>query len=248
MSSAVADGRPVVLIGGSPAWLAPWFAPTANQSILEVILPPGQGRNQTVSVQVAGQTSTDAALYTYQRPSLQSISPGSGPTSGTWVNGTAINVTLIGTSLGAFGSVEFRPVLADEQWLGVVTVPAASILVHTDTVMVFRMPEGAGRSLRVVAIIGGQESVENITFAYDPPTVDSIMRADKTAAECAPINSTIHVAPNSSITITRPAGCYRTSGMYQLSIKARRLAPACHPLWSALIRLRSCHTVIISLL
>jgi len=106
----------------------------------------------------------------------------------TEIPGDPIVMTVVGQDLGQSGSVELRPP-AEHVQAGleeVVVVPAAHFISHNDTHIVFRMPEGKGDNLQVVAIVGGQESANDVRFSYDPPRVISVRRFDKTVEACEP--------------------------------------------------------------
>jgi hypothetical protein len=123
-----AAGKPVVSVGGLPAPLVAGYLASAGHSLVCTVLPEGWGANLPVSVTVAGQTSAVAAnaSYTYAPPSVFSISPASGPTSGLVAAGGApINVTVRGANLGRAGFAVFMPTMLGSSQVNVTVPPAA---------------------------------------------------------------------------------------------------------------------------
>ena len=187
-----AQGLPVVTIGDFLATLCDAscgsfgagygaYASTAAQNSIDVILPEGWGANLPVVVSVEGQSSfaSIASTYSYAPPSVLSIAPASGPTSGLNADGSNITVTLVGTNLGRAGSLQFLPTSADAT-AAIITVPQWTISVHNHTTMIFSLPEGAGANLQVAAFVGGASSVgvaPPVFFSYQPPKVLAVASA-----------------------------------------------------------------------
>jgi hypothetical protein len=99
-------------------------------------------------------------------------------------------VTIVGTNFGREGFVQFRPEsgpYSKDPFAANITVPHSAMFVHNHTHMIFAMPEGAGYDLRVVASIGGQESITtDKTFTYDPPSISLIKSPTRSVADCSP--------------------------------------------------------------
>jgi hypothetical protein len=177
-SAAQRAALPQVSIGGAPCVLAEGYAPALDHGVLTGVLGEGEGV-APVRVSVAGQVSATTVTYAYAPPQVFSISPDHGPTSGRAPEGSPIMVTVTGASLGRRGALQLRPVFEDEAvTLGTTEVPFAAMTVYNHTHMVFPMPQGAGRLLRVVAVVAGAESAgTSVTFAYDPPSTRGWRRA-----------------------------------------------------------------------
>jgi hypothetical protein len=140
-NASVLDGRPVVTVGGAPCAVPPTFAPLLNHTVVTCVVPPGQGLNVPVVVTVAGQASTSPVTYTYRAPSVSSVSPTSGPTSGKTPAGAPIIVTLRGANFGFSGAVLFTPTFPSElASLGVFPVPPANLISWNHTTVVFAVP------------------------------------------------------------------------------------------------------------
>ena len=156
--------------GGGP-WTATVTAQTSDSQLLAV-LPQGWGKNVPVVVTVGGQVSLNVS-YSYAPPTVTSVSPAFGPTSGLDIDGNVINMTLTGTNLGQGGYVVFTPTAASASALPIV-VPASAIYFHNDTLVTFPMPMGVGANMIVAVVAGGQDSVAtspNMQFSYlaSPP-------------------------------------------------------------------------------
>jgi hypothetical protein len=189
-TSGLEAGKPIVTIGGVDCPLVSSYSPNNGHSQIFCQVPEFWGKDLPVIVKISEQSSTSNIKYTYSPATISSISPSSGPTSGLRLSGTSINVTLVGTNFGREGFVQFRPVgspYAKDPFAANITVPHSAMFVHNHTHMIFAMPEGAGYDLRVVASIGGQESITtDKTFTYDPPSISLIKSPTRSIADCSP--------------------------------------------------------------
>ena len=190
--ATTAQGLPVVTIGGFAATVCDAscsgfgagygpYASGAAQNSIDVILPEGWGANLPVIVSVEGQSSTAtiASTYSYAPPSVLSVSPASGPTSGLNADGSNITVTVLGANLGRAGALQFVPTSTDAT-AALITVPQWAVLVHNHTAIVFSLPEGAGANLQVAAFVGGATSAgvaPPVFFSYLPPKVLAVSSA-----------------------------------------------------------------------
>jgi len=119
--------------------------------------PPGQGSDRSVQVTVASQIS-NLLFFSYNGPSVSSISPTNGPTAGT------IPLTINGNNFGSSGYITVNGV----------SCPATS---HTSFRIICTLPEGEGSQVDVQVVIGSVSS--NIfTFAYDAPAITSLNPAN----------------------------------------------------------------------
>jgi hypothetical protein len=219
-TSGLEAGKPIVTIGGVDCPLVSLYSPNNGHSQIFCQVPEFWGKDLPVIVKISEQSSTSNIKYTYAPATISSISPSSGPTSGLRLSGTSINVTLVGTNFGREGFVQFRPVgspYAKDPFAANITVPHSAMFVHNHTHMIFAMPEGAGYDLRVVASIGGQESITtDKTFTYDPPSISLIKSPTRSIADCSPRVALMRIGTgnktmivNRTIYPTYP-GCYPT--------------------------------------
>jgi hypothetical protein len=219
-TSGLEAGKPIVTIGGVDCPLVPSYSPNNGHSQIFCQVPEFWGKDLPVIVKISEQSSSSTIKYTYAPATISSISPSSGPTSGLRLSGTSINVTLVGTNFGREGFVQFRPVgspYAKDPFAANITVPHSAMYVHNHTHMIFAMPEGAGYDLRVIASIGGQESITtDKTFTYDPPSISLIKSPTRSIADCSPRVALMRIGTgnktmivNRTIYPTYP-GCYPT--------------------------------------
>ena len=76
--------NPIITVGGVLCPIATGsYVPTPGQTATaQCILPVGQGTSHDVIVAIGGQSSVSPIVYNYSAPSVVSLSPASGPTSG----------------------------------------------------------------------------------------------------------------------------------------------------------------------
>ena len=144
---------PVVSLGGTLVAIV-----ARNDTYINVLCPVGQG---TVAIYVIldGQVS-NTVTFTYNPPSLASISPTSGPTNG---NGTLL--TLTGDSFGTTGTVY----LSTASGSSVTTCPLQATGYQQQQI-VCALPSGMGTNLQVTVTSAGQQS-NALSFSYNPPSI-----------------------------------------------------------------------------
>ena len=135
--------------------------PDYTQTEMRVTVSEGQGKLQ-LQVNVSGQVDTFA--LTYQEPEITSISPASGPTTGT-------NVTLTGTNFGTF-------VGTDVYTLSVGDDTTIMVLESSHTSIVFAAPEGQSARPLDVNLTVGEQAANTVTFSYDTPELYHIADSD----------------------------------------------------------------------
>ncbi|QDK77941.1 T9SS type A sorting domain-containing protein [Spirosoma sp. KCTC 42546] len=148
----------VVSIGGVMASITGSYSDTA----ITVNVPSGEGIKREVTVTVGGQFS-NALEFDYDAPTITSISPNHGSTSG----GTSL--TVLGTSFGTSGFVT----------IGGITAPVTGSYSHTAVVV--NLPAGQGTNLPVQMTVSGQSSTSSVTFNYDAPALISVSPATGTS-------------------------------------------------------------------
>jgi len=126
-----------------------------TETEIQCMVPPGEGYG-VVRVQNAWKVSLEDVNFFYDDPSLLSISPGSGPTTG------GLNITIDGSNFGITGP----HIVFDKQH--------SCDLVHFDHVsMVCALPEGQGL-VDVSVEVNGFEGVNKLQFDYELPEITSI--------------------------------------------------------------------------
>ncbi len=142
---------------GASVTLAGVTCPVTVQSHTQVLctLPPGAGTARAVQLTLAGQSS-NTQPFSYLGPTLASIAPLSGPTSG------GATLTLTGSNFGPAGAAVT---------VGGVSCPLTS---QTHTELLCTLPAGAGASQAVQVTVAGQASGTR-TFSYNAPLLSSLM-------------------------------------------------------------------------
>jgi len=124
-----------------------------NPNTLTVQIPPGQGKNKQLTVNVAGQTS-NFLVFNYLPPTIVGVTSSGGfPTAG------GITVTVTGTNFGTSGTVKF-------------STSVCSTLTWTHSTITCQLPAGQG-SPAVSATVADQIATYT-GFTYDPPAIISI--------------------------------------------------------------------------
>lgn len=132
--------------------------PVTPHSAISCLVPEGQGTGLAVEVVVAGQRNTDGPSFNYDPPSISSISPASGPTTG------GNPITLTGSSFG--------------QTPRVVVGGASCTLTGavTSSRVVCVAPAGQGASVPVSITVAGQQT--SSAYGYQAPNIASISPAN----------------------------------------------------------------------
>lgn len=138
-----------VTVGGSMASIISW-----SHGSITAEAPAGQGTNLPVVVTAGGQSSPPTSQFSYQPPSIFSVSAPALPTTG------GVPVTLNGSSFGTTASLTLNslPVSIDSQ---------------THNTITFTLPEGEGTDVPIQVTVGGQGSPV-FELDYDPPTISGI--------------------------------------------------------------------------
>ncbi len=136
---------------------------TQLQTRIVCTLPEGSGADQPVEVVSDGERS-NTALFDYDAPTIDSLTPASAATSG------GIRLTVRGASFGSAAADGLRSVVIGTS--NCPLVPGAGG--HTE--LQCTLPAGQGLGLTAVVTVDGQDSASS-TFNYDAPTIDSITPA-----------------------------------------------------------------------
>lgn len=141
-----AFGASTVTVGGITC-------PVTSSSMTQLVctLPPGEGQAQVVVT--TGGMGSNPQSFTYAKPTLSSLMPSTGPTTG----GTPI--TLTGSDFGASATVTF----------GTAPCPVTS---RSATQLVCAHPSGIGTV--GVTVRNGAQSSNELPFTYAPATLMSL--------------------------------------------------------------------------
>jgi hypothetical protein len=128
-----------------------------SDSFISATIPPGGGLNLDVKVTVTDCETSIVGLFSYDIPTISSIDPANGPTSGDTV------IYVFGKELGT-------PITAS-----IGNSPGISANFTSFTAVSFRSPAGQGDSLEVTVVVGSNSKATLFhAFSYDSPTVQSI--------------------------------------------------------------------------
>eukprot|EP00947_MAST-08B_sp_MAST-8B-sp1_P000313 g313.t1 len=128
--------------------------------------PPGYGKDLDLVIQVGNQKVS--VKYSYQPPTVASLSPLRGPTSGLTLAGQPIVMTVIGTNFGV-GTVP-----GSTQQPYEIIVNGTEFREDSYTKLAFYMPEGYGVGARVSVRIGNQQSSNDVKFDYSEPVLTKV--------------------------------------------------------------------------
>ena len=188
----------------------------SNHSFIECVPPEGQGKDIKVVVNVEGQETVSDELQ-YKMPSITSMTPTTGPTSGK-ANGNPVNVTLVGKNFGTEGGVHF---MGDNAYL----------LHYDHEKIIFLLPEGFGEDVTVSVLpIGWKpddlaDGTATIKFSYELPTISAIFRVDGTSRQdCEPFERCTTVGGEKSCVLEHP-DCFPTSGDVQVEVFGNNFGP-----------------------
>ena len=148
---------PLVMIGVRSATVQPG----STVDLLVVSSPAGEGANLDVKVIAAGSAS-NVLPFSYLPPSISSLTPATGPTSG----GTTI--TVVGSNFGLNPLVTIGGI-------------SASVIARTHSQVICTLPAGQGLNREVRVNVVGQVSPP-ATFNYNAPVITSISPATGTTA------------------------------------------------------------------
>ena len=135
-----------------------------NSAKIVCYLPPGQGANLSVLVNVSAQINPVVPLFSYNPPSITSISPVNGPTSGGGV------ITLYGANFGLSAIVTFN----NPSGAGSSLVCSPYGLGQSHTQIQCTVPGFVGANVPIYATVSNQVS-NGYPYSYNPPTIMSII-------------------------------------------------------------------------
>jgi hypothetical protein len=157
----IAERTCTVIVGGQ------------SHTQFECLSPVGQGKNQVVVAKVGGQVS-GSSVFSYNAPTITSITPATGPTIG----GTLI--TLTGTNFGLGWNLGVT--------LGATAATTVNVAGTSQTQIIYTLPAGTGTGLSTTVTIAGQTfTYASTLFAYQAPT---ITKAQSTGCTNTPLAAT----------------------------------------------------------
>jgi hypothetical protein len=167
---------------------------TVDHTWLTFAIPEGEGKDIDMKLIVGNQEVV--TKYSYQAPTIATLAPRFGSTSGRGLDGQKILVTITGSNFGRKGSDdrEVRIVppttttsAATTGATGaapfIIRVAAAAFVTDTHDELQFFLPEGYGQGDAVAVFVGNQTSAESytnmdkyekITFDYTIPTITKV--------------------------------------------------------------------------
>ena len=168
---------------------------TVDHTWLTFAIPEGEGKDIDMKLIVGNQEVV--TKYSYQAPTIATLAPRFGSTSGRGLDGQKILVTITGSNFGRKGSDdrEVRIVppttttsAATAGAAGgaapfIIRVAAAAFVTDTHDELQFFLPEGYGQGDAVAVFVGNQTSAESytnkdkyekVTFDYTIPTITKV--------------------------------------------------------------------------
>lgn len=147
-----------ITVRGLDCFASRGWAPPSRPLYAQCTLPAGAG-SRSITVKVAGQTSTNSLSVSYVPPTVTSITPVDTNLAAT------VPVNITGTNLGL--STQAVAVTIGGQ-----TCASAAVTTN-NTVISCLAPHGAGSGYPVVVTVGGGVQASGITFNFNSPTVTS---------------------------------------------------------------------------
>ena len=134
----------------------------------------GEGIGHQIKVVVGKQTSQATRLFSYDKPTITSFSPGTGLTSGLNATGGAQIITLVGTNFGTDDNSNVRIFFetTKETPRRRFVVDGHNILSRTHTQIIFNQPRGFGQAVKIqVSILAQESDFASNLFMYEAPSV-----------------------------------------------------------------------------
>ena len=188
----------------------------SNHTFIECIPPVGQGDNIEVKVSVDAQE--DFAIIRYMMPTIESITPPTGPTSGLVDGGRNVNITITGKNFGKEGAVQFMGDKTD-------------VVKYDHEEIIFLLPEGYGEDVPVSVYPSGWNNIGHGTattvFSYDIPVITSVFRVgnDNNRLECTPFERCTTFNGEQSCVLEHP-DCFPTSGEVRVEVSGNNFGPS----------------------
>ena len=155
-----------VWVGGSPCTQSTGACQYSDYLIVCAVAA-GQGTGYSTTISVSGQsvtTTAPALQFSYSPPSISSLSPAVGATSG------GDSLTVFGSNFGSLAYVTFNNSMGQPGALNCSTTAQGQGGISCLT------PAGQGPSTLVFVTVSGQVSAP-VSFAYLPPVVQSVSPA-----------------------------------------------------------------------
>ena len=140
-------------------------------------VPPGQGDSVDVVVTAGGQLS-NSFTFTYDSPTLSTLSPNDAETDGRDINdGRRVKAIMKGSNFGTETNTDLSIVFSTkgENPERTFVVPREDILnVTNHDTLVFYVPPGYGKTVEVTVNVAGKKAGVSLPFRYHEPTVEII--------------------------------------------------------------------------
>ena len=134
-----------------------------NQSSVQCIIPAGQGTGWQVYLYSGGVQTATRLNFSYNAPTVTSLSPNSGVTDGGAI------VTLHGSSFGTSGTVTVA---------GAPCLQAGSGTLYSDSLIQCQVAAGQGVNFPTTVLVSGQSftsSTPSLAWSYSAPTVNALL-------------------------------------------------------------------------
>ena len=140
-----------------------------THSTLEFNIPPGQGKNLVLAVNVSDQIGYSTDSFSYIPPEISTVSRLTGDTQGGRLSNKSVT-TITGTNFG-FVDKPFSLRFGEN-----FVVPMQDIVSYTSTEIQFYHPPGEGTNVLVNLTVGGQSSTgPPFYFDYNPPEITTVV-------------------------------------------------------------------------
>jgi hypothetical protein len=152
-NEANAVNSAAVMLGGSTCTVT-----LHNDTHVICLTPAGQGIGVSLRLTVGGTQSSNLLSYSYDAPTVSSVTPATGSTDG------GDRITITGLNFGTASSYAYA------------TVAGGSCVTVTmnQTNIVCTIPVGEDVNKQIVVNVAGQSSPPYTGFSYSPPVISSI--------------------------------------------------------------------------
>ena len=163
------QGKSIVKIDGRDCLATAWI----SDAKVRCTVPPGWSKKRFVDMEeVAGQKANPKALFSYDRPIVQTVTPNIAPTE--FTKGSIV-LTIDGDNFGECGGVantktEYCP--RPKAFVNGLACLDTEYVSHEQVKCT--LPQGVGTNLRVTVVLGNIDSKMNGLFTYSKPTLASV--------------------------------------------------------------------------
>ena len=149
----------------------------AYHNLFSCIVADGEGANLDVKVVVGKQPATSTVKYSYDKPVINSFSPGTGLTSGKDISGERQSITILGNNFGTLENENIRIVFETTKEVPQrqFVADGSDIILRTHNKIVFKQPRGFGAAVRVrVDVLEQKSDYASNLFVYETPSMTKL--------------------------------------------------------------------------